>query len=257
MFNNKFALTAFQLKIIGITLMVVDHLYQMFYFAGVPNWFTMLGRIVAPIFLFLSAEGFHYTRSRKRYMMTLLTGFWICQILFMGASYFFPNENVVLMNSIFGTIFLGTLLMWTYDQFKSRHIWKGLSGILIFTALTIIPLFAVSYTMANTTGNPWLVRLIFMIPSPLTVEGGLLFIAMALFLYIARNKRWIQAVIIALVAAVTFAFNPAGIQWLMVFSIIPILLYNGQEGRKEKWFFYIFYPAHILILYIISSTLVI
>ncbi|MBM7617346.1 hypothetical protein JOC36_000903 [Weissella uvarum] len=40
----------------------------------------------------------------------------------------------------------------------------------------------------------------------------------------------------------------------MVFAIIPLSFYNGREGRKDKWFFYIFYPAHILILYIISTV---
>lgn len=52
MFNHKVGLTAFHLKIFGITLMVFDHVHQMFYFAVIPMWFTMLGRIVAPIFIF-------------------------------------------------------------------------------------------------------------------------------------------------------------------------------------------------------------
>ena len=60
----KRGLTSFDLKLIGIILMVFDHIHQMFYFEGVPLWFTMLGRLVAPIFLFLSAEDFYYTRNR-------------------------------------------------------------------------------------------------------------------------------------------------------------------------------------------------
>lgn len=105
-------LTSFQLKVLGITLMVVDHIHQMFYFVGVPLWFTMIGRLVAPIFLFLSVEGFTHTRSKKRYMTTLLISYWICQILFSGVAILFPNEQVVLLNSIFGTLFLGVFLMW-------------------------------------------------------------------------------------------------------------------------------------------------
>lgn len=254
MFNQKIGLTAFHLKLLGIILMVFDHVHQMFYFAGIPIWFTMLGRVVAPIFIFLSAEGFHYTRSRKRYMTTLLAGFWLCQALFQGVTYLFPNDQVILMNSIFGTLFLGTLLMWTYDNFKAREFVKGALGALSFITLTILPLFILNLAMAGVTLNPLLLRLMMFIPSPFTVEGGIFFILMALFLYIAREKRWLQVLILAIVAVFSYLTNPTGIQWLMVFSALPIMLYNGSEGRKEKWFFYIFYPAHIIILYILSTN---
>jgi hypothetical protein len=43
-----------------------------------------------------------------------------------------------------------------------------------------------------------------------------------------------------------------GAQWLMVFALIPIVLYNGRRGKGSKYFFYIFYPAHIYALYIIA-----
>ena len=41
-------------------------------------------------------------------------------------------------------------------------------------------------------------------------------------------------------------------QWMMMFSAIPIILYNGEKGRSMRNFFYIFYPAHIAIFAIIS-----
>ena len=74
-------LTAFQLKVLGITLMVGDHIHQMFVLQGAPMWLTMIGRIVAPIFLFLSAEGFHYTRNKLAYLRNLLVGFWIMSLI--------------------------------------------------------------------------------------------------------------------------------------------------------------------------------
>jgi hypothetical protein len=44
--------------------------------------------------------------------------------------------------------------------------------------------------------------------------------------------------------------------WATVFAAVPILLYNGKRGggspRFNKWFFYIFYPAHIYALYILA-----
>ncbi|MGO3606062.1 MAG: TraX family protein [Pseudolactococcus laudensis] len=42
---------------------------------------------------------------------------------------------------------------------------------------------------------------------------------------------------------------------MMIFSLLPICLYNGKEGRKEKWLFYIFYPLHIIVLYLLSTLI--
>ncbi|MDR1567563.1 MAG: conjugal transfer protein TraX [Streptococcaceae bacterium] len=248
----KRGLSGYDLKILGITLMLLDHTHQMFAHVGAPVWLTMVGRLVAPIFLFLSAEGFHYTHSKYRYMGNLLVGFWICNLLFYFLPQALPNPNILLMNSIFGTLFLGLVFMWIADGLfgKTKYIKTALIALLITIILSAIPLLLLSMP----TINPTLVLLCTLfIPTLATVEGGISFVLLAMFLYLFREKRVLQYLTIALLSGFSFLTSRDSGQWMMIFSIIPLMCYNGNKGRSDKWFFYIFYPAHILILYLIST----
>ncbi|WP_242972371.1 TraX family protein [Lachnoclostridium edouardi] len=44
-----------------------------------------------------------------------------------------------------------------------------------------------------------------------------------------------------------------GVQWIMGFAAIPMMLYNGTKGKNMKNFFYIFYPLHIALLYLLAT----
>ena len=96
---------------------------------------------------------------------------------------------------------------------------------------------------------------IFFIPSVLTVEGGPIFTLLALMFHIFRNKKIGTYLTLVLVSLFIFISSPQNDQWMMVFSLLPIYLYNGEEGRKEKWLFYIFYPLHIIVLYLLSTLI--
>ena len=55
----KKGLDGTQLKTVALVLMVLDHIHYFFEFTGwVPTWFSMLGRLSAPLFLFCTVEGF-------------------------------------------------------------------------------------------------------------------------------------------------------------------------------------------------------
>ena len=61
-------LTETGLKWIALVTMVLDHIHYFFGFTGaVLEWFSMAGRVSAPLFLFCLVEGFTHTRSRKKY----------------------------------------------------------------------------------------------------------------------------------------------------------------------------------------------
>lgn len=94
-----------------------------------------------------------------------------------------------------------------------------------------------------------------MIPNLFTVEGGIFMVLLGLIFYIFRTNRKIQFLVLIILSFLAFYTNRTGVQWMMVFAIIPLYFYNGEKGRRDKNFFYIFYPVHIYILYIVASLL--
>lgn len=103
---------ATNLKYLAILLMVCDHIHQMFFEFGAPSWLSGLGRLVFPILLFLFADSFHYTRSRKKLMIRLL----LMSIGNIIIGNMFQNGNVVLSNNAFSTFLVVAILDCGWDR---------------------------------------------------------------------------------------------------------------------------------------------
>ncbi|WP_427813472.1 TraX family protein [Enterococcus sp. 22-H-5-01] len=259
----KKGMTGFQLKVLGIITMVFDHLSEFFSFAGIPGWFNWIGRITAPIFLFESSEGFIHTRNRKRYMFRLLAGYWIMGIITTILSKYFAIGNSVIINNIFGTIFLGTVFMQACEYLKQRKtVLKGLAWLIVPLILSIIPMLLLTNpAVLGSTSGMWFFRIYtFLIPTLLLTEGGFLFVLLAVLFYLFHGKKYLQVAALVVIALISLVVGSGGVasafttnyQWMMLFAAIPIILYNGEKGRGMRNFFYIFYPAHITVFAIIS-----
>ncbi|UJF15840.1 conjugal transfer protein TraX [Jeotgalibaca sp. MA1X17-3] len=247
----KKGISGHQLKMFAIVLMVFDHIQQMFSYAGAPLIFTMLGRSVLTIFLFTSVEGYYYTRDKKKYAIRLLLFYWMMNVLNGIISQLFPLEPVTLLNNVFGTLLVAVIVMFLIDCFKNK---KGLKGLLLL-AIPLIPTVLTNLLLQIKPDSVYNFYLLF--PSYTVNEGGKLMIVLAGVLYIFREKRVLQCLAIFLGAIASTGLDSDGllttnIQWMMIFSIVPILLYNGQKGKSSKYFFYTFYPTHVYALYILS-----
>ncbi|MFT8725568.1 MAG: TraX family protein [Liquorilactobacillus nagelii] len=265
--NKRKSLTTFDLKVIGLVLMIFDHIHQMFAGAGVPGWFNWLGRPVATIFFFVSVEGFTHTHDKKKYLWRLLIGYWIMGVGDALIQAFFSVGNVALMNNIFGDLFVGVSGMYGYEKFKAalkKHDLKsGLSG----SVLIGLPLLLSLYLHFSVQGRGFFqlssILVNFIYPSAAGAENAY-FCYLAFFLYLVKDNRKLQYLFIV-IAAIWYTgylsywqFNDlftVNIQWMMIFAIIPIALYNSKRGKSMKYFFYIFYPAHIWGLFILASLL--
>lgn len=267
--NERWGLNGTTIKYIAAALMVFDHLHQFFQLQGAPIWFNMLGRPVLPMFLYMVAEGFYYTHSRKNYMWRLLLGFWLMGILNIVLSLVLPLSNLpdeqapALVNNVFSTMFMTVFYLWAItvlkDGVREKKGKSILGGILLLLAPVITTVVAV-IIMTQNFGRAAAVILTF-IPNVLTVEGSFLMVLLGILFYLLRRWRWAQMLVLAALSLLTYCSAPGGeynIQWMMVFAVIPLLFYNGKRGRGGKfdqYFFYLFYPAHIYIFYCIAWLL--
>ena len=73
---------------------------------------------------------------------------------------------------------------------------------------------------------------------------------MIALMFLLREQPWLRAVVCVVVLV---AFN--SLEWPAVFSFLLIALYNGERGRQPKYFFYGFYPGHLMVLWGIGRFL--
>lgn len=252
------------LKLAACAFMFLDHVHQMFAYRGAPIWLTMAGRIVFPIFLFAAAESFYYTHSKKKYLQRLLFASWGMTVFTFALPQILPNPNIVLMNNAFSTFFVAGLYMLAWDYFmdgirtKSRK--KIVKAVLCacIPVICALPVYFAALLSFNQEVPASVIRCLaaasLLFPNILTIEGGFAMAALGAVFYMFRNHRLLQVAALAALSGIVYLAD-GSFQWMMCLAAVPMLLYNGKRGRGMKYFFYIFYPVHIGILYIISTVL--
>lgn len=258
--ERKPGFTGFWLKIIALVLMTADHIGLFFAFAGAPVWLRWLGRLSAPLFFFLLAQGFVHTRSRIRYLSRLYgcsVGMYLLDALL---NRFFPRPDGLLVdNNIFATLFLTLLLLclgdWAKDAVQKKQ-WLWLTGLggcffLFFLAPSLFLLLPDSLAPLKTA-------LAWLFPGPFAVEGGIAFLLLGMGMVWLRENR-LAFCLMYLVISLSFLLTGTGdplffnYQWMMAFALPVLLCYNGERGRGCKGLFYSYYPLHIAFLFIASG----
>ena len=241
--NIRKLCNATNLKYLAMYLCFLDYIHQMFEGMGMPLWLTMLGRLVFPIFLFLAADSFHYTHDRLAYLRR--------------------HGNVGLMNNAFSTFFITGIYICSWDLLAKglrdksyKELIQGL-GLFLFPILSSIPIIVLAGILETPHANPIVVQIVAfilsLVPSILIAEGSFMMVILGLLFYIFRTNRIAQIIVLAIISVIAHLFDPTTVQWMMIFAVIPMYFYNGERGSGNKNFFYIFYPAHIYLLWILAS----
>ena len=223
------------LKIIAIVTMIIDHIgaavlarilisgqsanREMIF--GIYWLMRIVGRIAFPIYCFLLIEGFEHTKDIRRYIFRLGLFAVISEIpfdlAFSGTLLEFGYQNV------FFTLFIGLLTVALFHTVEERTEWHPALRVLALVCIMGAGM-ALAYFMHT--------------------DYDALGVMCILVFYIFRKNKKLQ--MIAGMIAFFWWELPA------LFAFIPIYFYNGTRGIRMKYAFYIIYPAHLMILYLIS-----
>lgn len=211
------------LKIIAMISMVFDHVGDMFF--GGAEWMRMIGRLAMPIFAFCIAEGYSHTGDKKRYLVRMGLFALISEIPFDLA---FAGKPELGHQNIMFTFFLSIIALMLYDRITAGENGNGkvktVLGVLVVLAMAAAALLLrADYT---------------------------LFAVISVFLfYVFRKKD--HLIRVAVGVAFLALTRTVGYYCATGFSFIPLAMYNGKKGRGIKWLFYLFYPGHLLVLWLI------
>ena len=189
------------------------------FFVSAYNLSRSIGRIAFPIFCFLLIEGFEHTHDVKKYALRLLSFCLVSEIpfdlLFNGKILESGYQNV------FFTLFIGLMVMWGFQAVENQERFAKFKKVIFDAGILAAGILAAEFLNTDYAG---------------------IGVACIVLLYVFRKKKSYQLLA-----------GCIGFSWELTapLAFIPIAFYNGKRGLSLKYFFYIFYPAHLLILYII------
>jgi hypothetical protein len=231
-------MTINQIKWIAVITMTIDHIgfFLLNETTDIYLMFRTIGRVAFPLFAFMIAEGYFHTRSKLKYFIRLLMIGVIFEMILIGiylgygvnmTHVPFLTNNISKMN-IMWTLMLGFIGIFVMDKYKNTGI------------LMLIPLAIVSYYSAYS------------------------FYGFGLILIFGIFKTFNQRALYGSLLTLLYCFLPAissgidyinWIQTISIFSFYIIKYYNGQKGKSNLKFLYIYYPLHIILLFFLSLIL--
>ena len=216
------------IKLIAIISMTVDHVGGAFF----PEYpvFRWIGRIAFPLFCYCLTVGMLYTHDIKKYLLRLGAFALISQPFWILA---FNSDDIVgnIFNlNIFFTLIVSLLATW---GFKEKKWWLFIAGIILLNVVNF------DYAMTGL-------------------------ILMMIF-YLCRNKPWLGAIIYTLTylpalngymedpLALKIGGHAIGFEIFALLALPFIYIHTKSDLKISKWFFYIYYPAHLFAIFLIST----
>ncbi|WP_197029532.1 TraX family protein [Butyrivibrio sp. AE3004] len=221
------------------------------------EWFRHVGRWAFPIYCFFIVEGLIHTRSVPKYAIKLgIFGIFsepCFDLAFRLKTDVFSSDipQVLIQNSesvmekcnVYFTLLIGLLVIWTMKYVEDN----------LFVDNPLSPI-------GKSPDNPLYLILYF---APV-IAGGLLAqllqtdyrfwgVILITIFYVFRNNR-----IFACIAGYMFLMNMSSEAWSLPAFTLIAFFYNGERGklpRQVRFWFYAFYPIHLLLLYLLRCQI--
>ena len=267
-------LSAFWLKIIAMVTMIFDHIGAIILFhysinepssflASLYEPFRIIGRFSFIILAFLVVDGVKHTSNKIKYLSRLLI---LSLVMTLGELCFTHTYS----GNPITTLFLGALTIVLLNLPKFYKLTACIPCIyVILSDLNIIPFkneygiygfFLIIGFYLCLVGSKFLLEYYSSVNN-LDIE-------------IFANEQMIHKYRLIISCIFIFSYNLAwyliypswnniplidmSLQVYSTFAIFPLFIYSGKRGYNSKWFqygCYIFFPAHILIIYFVSLLL--
>lgn len=217
-------MTSFNLKILACLFMLIDHIgYCIF-----PNitLFRIIGRLSFPLFAFQIAEGYKHTKNKKKYFIRMFIFALVSQLPYFifrdisGYSAFSLNIGFTFCLSIIALYFI--------ELARNKNTLLILPAILV---CFIAYFFKVDYS--------WY---------------GIMLVTIFYVFDITKNDGFLFTFLCNIFFSLVYIliFNAAGIQLYGVLALVLLSFYNGKKGTNIKYFFYAFYPLHLMLISMIK-----
>ncbi len=233
------------LKMIAVVTMLIDHIGAALYYSlpelsgfadpsvrdQLYDVLRAIGRTAFPIFAFFLVEGFILTRSRFRYAVRLLIFAFLSEIPFQlafDAEFHFGFKNVI-FTLLFGLITIDCLEHIGVKRLFGGDAEASFPGVFRTVILS-------SFTVSLMMFLAWA------FDSDYDYRGVLLIVIFYLF----RDMRLLALVL----GYLSFLWEP----WSVV-GFMLLMTYNGERGKQHKYFFYVFYPVHLMLIWLLRYRL--
>lgn len=211
--------------------MASDHIG--YTFLGNFSFLNLIGRIAFPLFAFQSVQGYLHTKNLKKHIKKLTIFAFISQIPFMLFLSTITTD-IFKLNVLF-TFILGLFSIYIYEKHKNKNV-----------AILYVLLISIFAQLSNCDYGMYGVLLIFLF-------------------YLFKDNKNLMYISVILITIFKYAINiflnssftPRFIL-SAIFTCIPLIFinfYNKKEGPKAKYLFYVFYPLHLMLLWIIHLFL--
>ena len=248
-------LSAFSLKCIALICMTLDHIHVYLYRVyPLPIGLRVAGRLAAPIFIYLICWSFDYTRSRPRFLLRLYLCSLVMELVAAAVNALFPDPpGYPLLTDIFITMFAILFSLYLIEQARAA-VKGGRRGRALACLGALGGFYLCSFWLPGVLPYSLLPVAQAVLPLPAFANGGLPLVLFGIGLYYVKGRTGMLAVYYGIYSILSIWLN-APLQFYMVLALPLLLCYNQQRGPDIQAFFYLYYPLHSYVLFLLGVLL--